>query len=210
MKIAVFGATGKTGMQIVEQALAQGHEVKAFVRDPQKMTIRDDKLESVQGDVLEPTSVETAIEGVDAVLVALGAKPDTKATMMTEGTKNIVNATKKHKVKKLIVEGSYPMSGSPESMEFLKGVMSPEQIAQVRPLIDDKAGQERVTKESGLDWVIVRPLMLTDGAKTGNYRIGESLEVKPGNNISRADVADFMLKQLTSDEWLGKTVIVSY
>jgi putative NADH-flavin reductase len=77
-------------------------------------------------------------------------------------------------------------------------------------MLDDKIGQESNVKESGLDWMIVRPLSLTDGDKTGQYQIGEKLDVKPGNNISRADVTDFMLKSVSDDKWLHKIVTLSY
>ena len=206
MKVAVFGATGKTGVEVVKEALEQGHKVRAFVRNPSKMTIKNPNLTLIQGDVLDPKAVDAGVEGTDAVVVALGATADTKGPMMTNGTKNIVQAMKKYGVKKLIVEGSYPMSGAPESMEFLSAMMPQDQIANIKPFIDDKEGQEKVTRESGLAWTIVRPLTLTDGPRTSKYRVGEKLEVKPGDNISRADVADFMLKCLESREWVGKIV----
>lgn len=207
MKIAVFGVTGKTGMQIVKQVLDLGFEVKAFVRDPGKMTIANEKLEVVKGDILDPETVDSGVSGVDAVLLALGSdKP-----VLAEGTANILNAMKKHGVKRIVVESSYPMGGSPEGMAFLKSVgMTDEQIEGIKPITDDKIGQEKVVAESGLDWIIVRPLMLTDGEKTGKYRVGEKLDVKPGDNISRADVADFMLKSLKDDLWLHKTVTITY
>lgn len=211
MKIAVFGATGKTGKQIVQQAVEQGLEVKGFVRDPQKMDIKDDKLSLVQGDVVDTVAVGGAVEGVDAVIVVLGPKGDGTDNVMAQGTTNIINAMKKHGVRRLIVESSYPMSGSPEGMEFLKKAgMDEKQIEGMKSMLDDKVNQESETRKSGLDWIIVRPLSLTDGAKTGSYRVGEKLDVKPGDNISRADVADFMLKSLKDDKWLRKTVTVSY
>lgn len=211
MKIAVFGATGKTGIQVVQQALDQGLGVKAFVRDPQKMTIKNDKLSLVQGDVVKPEAVDAGVEGVGAVIVALGPKPDA-GNVMAEGTANIVSSMKKHNVKRLIVQSSYPMSGSAEGKAFLRSRgMTDEQIAtMLQPAIDDKVKQESETRESGLEWIIIRPLILTDEQKTGQYRVGEKLDVKPGDIISRADVADFMLKQLQDDQWLHKTMVISY
>lgn len=211
MKIAVFGATGKTGKQVVSQAIDVGFEIKAFVRDPKKMDIKNDKLQLVQGDVVDTMIVSNAVEGVDAVIVALGPKADGTDNVMAQGTTNIISAMKKHGVKRLIVESSYPMSGSPEGMEFLKKLgMNEEQIAMARPALDDKVKQESEARESELDWIIVRPLILTDGGKIGQYRIGEELNVKLGDTISRADVADFMLKSLKDDKWLHKTVTISY
>lgn len=209
MRIAVFGATGKTGIEVVKQGLDRGDSVVTFVRNPSKMTLQNANLTLVPGDVFDLNAVEKAIQGTDAVIVALGAGPDTKGAVNTDGTKNIVAAMKKYGVKRLVVESSYPMSGSPESMEFLKAMVGEDKIANMQPFIDDKAGQEKVTQESGLDWIIVRPLSLTDGPKTGKYRASDNLEVKPGDNISRADVADFMLKHLETAGWVGKIVTIS-
>lgn len=207
MKIAVFGATGGTGKQIVKQALDEGFEVKAFVRDPGKVTITDRKLELVKGDILDPRTVDNGVFGTDAVLLALGSME----AVLAEGTKNIINSMKKHGAKRLIVESSYAFSGSLEGTSRLKTQgMTDEQLASFKPIFDDKASQEKATAESGLEWVIVRPLTLTDGGKTGKYRVGEKLDVNLESNISRADVADFMLKCLKDDRWLGKTVVVSY
>src|SRR3989338_10476914 len=156
--------------------------------------------------------VEQAIDGVEGVIVALGASPDMQSDLvMEQGTKNIIDAMKKHGVKRIIVQSSYAMSGFPESVEFMRSMgMGDEQIAMMKPVLDDKKKQTEAVTESGMEYVVVRPLMLTDTDKTGNYRVAEKLDVKVGDQISRADVADFMLKSLTSDDWLNKTVTVSY
>ena len=212
MKITVFGATGATGKKVVEQALELGYEVKAFVRNPEKMDIINEKLTLVKGDVTNSENVDQAIDGVEGVIVALGASPDMQSDLvMEQGTKNIIDAMKKHGVKRIIVQSSYAMSGFPESVEFMRSMgMGDEQIAMMKPVLDDKKKQTEAVTESGMEYVVVRPLMLTDTDKTGNYRVAEKLDVKVGDQTSRADVADFMLKSLTSDDWLNKTVTVSY
>ncbi|MBI4017673.1 MAG: SDR family oxidoreductase [Candidatus Aenigmarchaeota archaeon] len=210
MNIVLFGATGQTGMQVVEQALALGHEVKAFVRDPAKMTFKNSRLSIAHGDVTDAKAVDAAIKGSDAVISTLGPKPGSQPAL-AKGTENIVKSMKKHGVKRLVVQSSYPMSGSPEGMEFLKELgMTPEQIEEARPMIDDKVKQERAIEKSGLDWTIARPLILTNGARTGLYRVGETLPIKNIDTISRADVADFLLKSLTDGKWLRKTVVITY
>lgn len=212
MKITIFGASGATGKNVVEQALAQGNEVTAFVRNPEKMDIKNNKLTVTQGDVTNAQDIEKAVAGVDGVLVTLGASPDMQADIvMEEGTRNILDAMKKHGVKRIIVQSSYPMSGSPEGVAFLKEMgMGDEQIAMVQPVLDDKARQEDALRDSGLAYTIVRPLMLNDDPKTGKYRVGENLVIKVGDAISRADVADFMLKDLTENKFIGKTVTLAY
>lgn len=212
MKIAVFGASGKTGIKAVGQALEKGYEVKALVRNPQKITVSDEKLSIVQGDVTDTATVEKTINGVDGVLVTLGASPDMQADIvMEQGTKNIIDAMKKYKVKRIIVQSSYAMSGDEEGIHFMKQMgMGDEQIAMVQKVLDDKKKQTEAVVTSGLEYILVRPLMLTDGEKTGEYRVGENIEVKLGDSISRADVADFMLKALTDTSYIGKIVTLSY
>ena len=210
MKIAVFGSTGKTGIQVVQQALEKGFELKAFVRNPQKMIIKNQKLSVVQGDVVNVDAVDKSVQGVDAVIVALGPSPDGTGNIMAKGTVNIIKAMEKYGIKRLIVESSFPMSGSSEGMMFLKKLgMTDEQMKMAKPAIDDKIKQESEIQKSELQWVIVRPLMLTDGAKTSHYRVGEKLDVKPGDSISRADVADFLLKALDGS-WSRKIVTLAY
>ena len=212
MKIAIFGASGATGKNVVEQALAQGNEVNAFVRNPEKMDIQNDKLTVIQGDVTNAQDVENAVAAATGVLVTLGASPDMQADIvMEEGARNIINAMKKHGVKRIIVQSSYAMSGSEEGVAFMKEMgMGDEQIAMVRPVLDDKAKQEDAIRDSGLEYTIVRPLMLNDEPKKGEYRVGENLVIKVGDAISRADVADFMLKDLTENKFIGKTVTLAY
>lgn len=211
MKILVIGATGKTGIEVVKQALGQGKEVRAFVRTPKKMTVEDTRLSVVQGDVTDATAVMQAVEGVDGVIVALGASADMQADIvMAEGTANIIEAMKQHGVKRLVIQSSYPMSGYEDGIAFLRQVgMGDEQISMMQPVLEDKKKQIELTLESGLEFVVVKPMMLTDDAGIGKYRAAENLEVKPGDKISRADVADFMLKALIDSQFVGKTVTIA-
>jgi len=211
MKILVFGATGKTGIEVVKQALGQGQEVRAFVRTPKKMTVEDTRLSVVQGNVTDAAAVMQAMEGIDGVIVALGASADMQADIvMAEGTANIIKAMKQHGVKRVVIQSSYPMSGYEDGIAFLRQVgMGDEQISMMQPVLDDKKKQIELILESGLEFVVVKPMMFTDEAGTGKYRAAENLEVKPGDKISRADVADFMLKALIDSQFVGKTVTIA-
>jgi putative NADH-flavin reductase len=210
MKILIIGATGGTGRAIVEQALEKRHAVTAFVRNPAKMSIAHERLVVVKGNVLDYDSVEHAVQGHDAVVSALGHKQFfLKNTILSNGTKNIIRAMEKHKVKRLIFESSLGVGDS-------RGRLGLYYTLFVIPFIiffyyKDKELAERYIMESSLDWTIVRPGQLTNGKKRGVYR--EGLNV--GNwfssvRISRADVADFMLKQLTDNSYLKKTPGVAY
>lgn len=210
MKILVIGSTGGTGRAIVEQALAQGHHVTAFARRPEKVTLRHERLEIVQGNVLDENSVSAAVQGKDAVLSALGHKQwFIKTGILSEGTRNIIAAMQKHGVKRFVCETALGIGDT-------RGKLGLYYTLFVIPVIvffyfKDKERQERYIQESGLDWVIVRPGQLTNSGKRGAYRHGAQV----GSwwrtvTISRADVADFMLKQLTEDTYLRKTPGIAY
>ncbi|MBP6989331.1 SDR family oxidoreductase [Candidatus Shapirobacteria bacterium] len=211
MRIAIFGATGKTGLKVTELALIKGFDVKVLVRNPAKMTISNPKLEVIRGDVTNYGDVEKVTMGTDAVIVTLGASSDMISDIvLADGTKNIVRSMKNNQVRRIIVMSSYAMNGSKEGVSLLKQIgMTDKQISTIKPIFADKMEQERITRNSGLDFIIIRPVMLTDGDQTENYRVSDKMNVSPGDSISRADVADFILKSINSDEWWGRTVILS-
>lgn len=210
MNLLIFGATGGTGRELVKQALELGHSVTAFVRNPAKLTVQHRNLRIVKGNVLDYPSVEHAVAGSDAVLSALGHKRwFIKTTILSDGTRNIINAMEKHGVKRFVCETSLGVGDS-------RGRLGIYYTFFVVPVIiyfyyKDKELQERYIKQSSLDWVIVRPGQLTNGRKRGTYRhspdIGSRILTV---RISRADVGDFMLRQLTDNIYLHRTVGVAY
>jgi putative NADH-flavin reductase len=209
MNIVIFGATGPSGRLIVEQALDQGHNVTAFARNPDAVNIHKDKLTVIKGDILDPSAVENAISGKDAVLSALGVRKLGRNTILSEGTKNIITAMKKCGVKRFVCMTSLGVGDSKgQTAWFFDKIIQPFVL---RNIFNDKEVQERLVMDSELDWIIVRPAGLTNGPRTGAYKhwVGEP-KAPITSRISRADVADFMLKQLTDDTYLRKTPGQSY
>jgi putative NADH-flavin reductase len=209
MKLLIFGATRGTGHKLIEQALDQGHRVTAFVRDPAKLGIKHANLQIVQGDVMNSAAVEQAVKGQDVVLSAIGAPPSSKDPIRAEGTRNIIRAMEKIGVRRFISLSSHGVGDTRETLPLLyKYVIVP---IFLRRVFADHEVQEDYIKQSRLDWTIVRPTALTDGQRTGAYRHCVPVTEKNHNNkISRADVADFMLKQLAEDTYLRKTPTISY
>ena len=205
--LLIFGATGSIGRQLVEQALQQGHTVTAFVRDPAKFGISPANLKIAQGDVMDFASVKKAVPGQDAVLCAIGA--GSKGTIRSEGTRNIIRAMENAGVKRFICLSSLGVGDSRDTLNFfwkyiMFGIL-------LRKAYADHERQEDYVKQSSLEWTIVRPAAFTDGNLTGNYQ--HDFSAKDGKlklKISRADVADFMLKQLSDDAYLYKTPGISY
>jgi putative NADH-flavin reductase len=209
MHIVIFGATGPTGREVVRQALDQGHVVTAVARNPAAVTVQHERLKVQQGNILDPVSVEAAVKGQEAVLSALGTKVIRKNTIISDGTRNIIEAMKKNGVRRLIVETSLDVGDSRGELGWaFTWIFRP---LLLRNIFADKEVQERIIQDSGLDWVIVRPAYLTNGPQTGKYKVwmGRRPMATTGR-ISRVDVADFMLKQLTNDTYLRKTPGLSY
>ncbi len=210
MKLLIIGATGGTGRALVEQALERGHNVTAFVRNPAGPAVQHDRLVVARGDILDPASVEAAVRGQDAVLCALGHKrwfyPN---RILSDGTGHLIRAMESLGVRRLVCETSLGIGDTWGRMgayyTLFVGVF-------ILPFyFFDKLRQERLIRASSLDWVIVRPGALTNGAKRGRLRHGTDV----GHwlwtvRISRADVAGFMLDQLTDDAYLRRTPGVSW
>ena len=209
-RLFILGATGGTGRQLITQALERGYTVTAFVRDPSKMKVEHPQLKVLQGNVLDYASVETAVRDQEVVISALGHKRFFYPThILSEGTRNLLRAMETHGVPRLVCETSLGIGNS-------AGLMGLYYTFFVVPVVLpfyfwDKTRQEKLIAASKLEWVIVRPGVLTNRKKRSAYRHGLDL----GNflwtvNISRADVADFMLNQITDDTYLQTAVGVCW
>lgn len=209
MKLTIFGSTGGTGRQILIHALEQGHDVIAFARSPERLDQKHEKLQVIKGNVLDFASVERAIQGQDVVLCTLGMPPTDKSYLRAKGTKNIIRAMEKTGVKRFICQSTAGVGDSRDTLPFLMKYLIVPFI--LRRAWADHEIQENYVKESQLEWIIVRPAALTDGEHTGSYQHGFTADNKTvTNKISRADTADFMLKQLSDNKYLHKTPCISY
>lgn len=204
MNLLIIGGTGKTGKELVEQGLAQGHVITALVRNPYKLKYYNPRLKIIKGNVLDPKSVETAIKGQDAVLSALGHKRFfIKTNILSEGTKNIINAMEKAHIRRFICITSLGINDSKFRLGLYYSLFVIPFILFFYFL--DKSRQEKLIMNSKLDWTIVRPGQLTSGKKKLKYKHG----LKVGSYIltkmiSRADVAHFMLSQLNDKTYIRK------
>jgi putative NADH-flavin reductase len=212
MKILVFGATGGTGIKVVQQALDKGYEVTAFVRNPEKLKISNTRLRVVQGDVLQRRSIDKIIGGHDVIICCLGAPAAKAGQLRSDGTKNIINSMQHHGISRLICQTSLGFGDSEAVLNhtsfFFKKIIVPYLL---RKTFADHLLQETFIKESGLNWTIVRPGTMTNGKFTGNYKHGfsysdKTLKVK----VSRADVSDFLIKQISSNQYQNKVTGISY
>lgn len=205
MKLIVFGATGKTGMEVVRQALAEGHEVTAFVRDPSKMSLTDERLRLAAGDALDLGAVTSAVMGHDAVVCSLGSNSLGKSDIRSAGTDNIIKGMDASQVTRLIAVTAMGVAESWPTLSFAAKAFFSTVLRNVRI---DHEEQEALIRASKVAWTIVRPSGLTDGPRTGQYDAGENIRAK-SSQIARADVADFILKELDSGANIGKAITVT-
>jgi uncharacterized protein YbjT (DUF2867 family) len=201
-RILIVGATGGTGRHLVAQALERGMTVTALVRNPSEFQVEHPRLTAIRGDVLDVASLEAAMRGQEAVLSALGHKryfPPTR--ILSDGTGNIVRAMETHGVRRFICETSLGIGDSAGRLGLYYTFFI---IPLILPFYFwDKTRQERVIAASNADWIIVRPGTLTNGARRPGLRHGSGVGSFLGTvRVSRADVADFMLDQLSSDDYL--------
>jgi len=204
MKLVVFGATGGTGRCILDVALAAGHDVLALARKPEAIPLRDN-LAVQKGDITDPDSVASAIQGTDAVLSAFGpASNRHPGTLMSQGVANILAGCQKHGVKRFVFESGL-MCSDGTGLGFASRLGVKLFGAIFSQLRDDKRIAEREIQASGLDWVIVRPPALSYDPARGDYKHGVNAAINGVKKLPHADVADFLVK-CVSDPAVVRTI----
>ena len=205
MNVLVFGASGKTGREVVRQALARGLNVAAFVRDTARLPLAHANLRLVKGQITDPKTVARAIEGHTCVISTLGVgHPLRHDPVVIEGVRTIARASEHASVERLLYLSFIGVRESRDAAGFLL-----KQLAGtvLRHEVADHEAKEAAVSESFVDWTIVRPPKLTNGRLTASYRVGEDIEARsPLPMMSRADVADFMLRQLSDQSFIRKAV----
>lgn len=207
MNIVVFGASGRTGVPLVKQALAQGYRVTAVVRNPSAFSIEHENLTVRQGDILKAEDVEHAIAGQDAVISVIGQNKQSPKDLLTRGIRHIITAMEKHDVKRLIsltgaavkVPKDVPQKWFGRLIEGIMGIVA-------KDVLHDGKEHARIIAESNRVWTIVRGPRLTEGPKTEKYRKGYFRLENP--MISREDVAHFILRELIEEKYVGEYPLI--
>jgi nucleoside-diphosphate-sugar epimerase len=210
MKLALFGATGAAGILLTQKALAAGHGVVVYARNPSKMSIAHERLTLVKGELNDESAIDGAIQGRDAVISLLGPTPKSSGRPLTLGMSAIVAAMKRNGVRRLIAI-STPSSPDPaDGSAFSFGLA----VRMVRTLVAegyaDIVGEAEVVRASDLDWTVVRLPMLTN--KEGSSPPAAGYIGSPGIRLfwlSRNVLADFLLSQLDDSTWLRKAPVIS-
>ncbi|WP_109487012.1 NAD(P)-dependent oxidoreductase [Occallatibacter savannae] len=209
MNVLVVGATGPLGLAIVKEAQKAGHAVTAMIRSSQAQFSQG--VRTVRGDVLQPETLAQAVAGQDAVISSLGSKITFKRmTILSEGTRNLARAMRDANVDRFICITGIGAGDSQGHGGFLyDNLIQPFLLNDV---YKDKTRQEQVVRDSGLDWTIVRPAKLTNGAPrgSGSYRVLSDLNGVTAAKISRADTAAFTVGLLNKSDLSRRTVLLTY
>ncbi len=203
MKIAVFGASGRTGLLLTFQALNMGHEVTAYARRADKITISHRNIRIVQGELSDYEKIKETISGQDVIMCTLGIDKNKPSTILSDATRLMLQAMEECGVKRFICMSSAGVQGNDAGFWFGKIIMP----LFLKHVFEDKKRQIEVIRQSRADWVIIRPVGLTESPKTGRYQVNEGLPTS--RSIPRADVADFMLKLMTDKKYDFKMPTIS-
>lgn len=208
MKVLVIGAAGKTGRLIVDDALRAGHSVKALVHDTEPLSEHPlgDGVQIIQGDVHDATTVRTAMNGCDAVLDALGGKaPFLKTDMESSAARVVLAAMRETGTRRLIAISVLGAGESgPKAPFWYEHIFLPTFLHGALP---DKNAMEAEVKASSVEWVLVRPPVLSDDEPTGNIRVTTEDDI--AHKLTRGDLAQFMVDQVTADTYVGQAVVVA-
>jgi putative NADH-flavin reductase len=209
--VLIIGASRGIGLETVKAALQAGYSVRALARSARRIRLDHPKLEKMAGDALEMPTVKSALSGADIVIQSLGVAGGLEAIFkptrfFSKATRVLVTAMEESQVKRLICVTGFGAGDSRGRGGFLYNAAFHLLLARV---YDDKDVQERIIRRSKLEWMIVRPVILTDGPKTNAYRAFVDPRDWTCGFISRADVADFLVKQIDDDAFLRKTPVLT-
>ena len=207
--IALFGATGRTGKHVLDQALDAGYHVRALARRPAAISRRSDRLLVIEGDVLDRAAVAETVRGADVVVSVFGQVKGSPPTLQTEGTQLIVDAMETGDIRRIISlsGGGLPAEGYDKPkladvvIRSLLKLLAPQVLA-------DAKGHLEVLERSGREWTVVRGPRLTDAPATGTYRVGW-VGVDASTQIARADLARFILTQIDDRTFIQQLPFVS-
>jgi putative NADH-flavin reductase len=209
MKLAVLGATGSVGRELVTQALAAGHEVTALVREHPKPGEIDDRVALVLGDATSAEAVKRTVDRSDAVVSALGHAKGAPDDLLAHAGSNIIAAMRADGVERLVVLSSPAVADAADRPSLFYRAALVLMRVVIRSIVRDHREQARLIEESGLAWTIVRgPIVFTDGPRTGRYHAGP-IGRDSGLRISRADLAEFMLATSTDGGFMRMKPLVS-
>ncbi len=198
MKIAIFGGTGGTGLQLIKQALQVGHHVKALLRTPSKLKIQDDNLEIIKGDVLNKEDVDKTVENTELILSALGVTGLGSTTLYSDSIANIISAAESKNITRIMCVTAAGVGVKSNRWKIFKNIYA------------DMERMENALMNSTLNYTIMKPPGLTNSELTKTYRTEFGDFMQNSSQLSRADLAHCMLTHINDENYFKKKVALSY
>jgi len=208
MRLALFGATGLTGGLVLSQALEQGHEVTALVRDPSRVSMSHPRLTVLGGSPTVPDDVERCVQGADAVIhcLGIGGKGDGRpTTLVSDSVMVVIDAMARHNVPRIVCMSNVGAGGS--GGWFLRRIVVPFFLRWLRPILDDKERMETALRASPVEWVSVRLPNIVEGAVKPLRVSADGRGI--GLSITAASTARFLLDQISSTAWIRSAPSIS-
>lgn len=211
MQISVLGATGGTGQEILRQGLEKGYQMVAMARNPLDITITHQNLRVLPGNVFDPASLEPVVAGSEVVVSSVGIANIWKArrpnAIYSKGTNHLIQAMQKSGLKRLIAVSSGGVEDSPGEPWFFRYLLKP---IFLNNMYADMRLMESAVRQSGLTWTLVRPPYLTNGALKKQYRLSRGKNIPDDKDLSRADLAHFIVEEIEKKDFLNEVVAISY
>jgi putative NADH-flavin reductase len=209
MRLIIFGATGKTGTFLVHQALEEGNQVVAYVRDPSRLTLKHVNLTVIHGELSDRMAIKQAVGGADAVISALDPRGGSKGKPITVGTGNVIAAKKEQGTRRLIISSTASTKDPNDRPELRFRIMVGLVKLFIHAAYAGIVSTSETVRRSNLDWTIIRLSLLNDNPRTGKVRVGYMGRGEVRTRITRADIADFMLKQVREEKYLKQAPLIS-
>jgi putative NADH-flavin reductase len=208
MKVLVLGATGGVGRHILQLGIERGHELTALVRKPEKLKSWGNRVRTIKGDALDNHAVDQAVRGQEASIYAMGVKTIGGTTLFSESTRILIDAMERNQVKRLVCITGVGAGETKGHGGFLYDWIFYPLIT--KRLYEDKEVQEALIQRSSLDWVVVRPAVFREGTPSGKLEAVTEVRGVTLRRVSRAEVAGFVLEQLTDNRYLRKAVFIGH
>lgn len=210
MRIVVIGATGRTGLRVVEQALNRGHHVTALARRPDRICLRDERLVTAAGDALDRAAVVDRLAGSDAVISTLGVGTSRAPTVLySQGIANVLDAMHVHAIRKLTVISAAPVGPRAEQPFLERRVALPILERLFGATYDDMRRMETLLRSSDVDWVSLRPPRLVDKNATGHYRVDAERPLEKSRSLTYGDLATALIDSLDREDLYRQTAFVA-
>jgi putative NADH-flavin reductase len=206
MKVAILGASGMTGKQLIEQGLAAGHTIIGLARSPEKILFDDPRVIKRKADAFDTASVVAALEGAEAVITTVGKRDlrDKRINLSTAAHVGVVAGMQAHNIRRLLV-----ISSTGAARIKRKGIQRNIYLFLRRKYYRDMYEMEQQVMASGLDVTMLRAPLLYDGPSTARYKVIEDETYPNGIKISRTDVAQFLIHELSENAWINRVIAIA-